>query len=96
MTDNVQQSAADATTIYAKRKRGSEFVGVGCLLQGLGLLIILGSFATGPGILLGIPLGIILLVAGGRKAIIWRCGHCGNRLADKKVKICPTCHAILK
>ena len=74
--------------ITAKRKRKSEMAGVGCLIQAIGLVLLfffpIGTF-----------IGVILLIYGSMKSVYWVCSNCGNRLADKNVKMCPTCKARL-
>ena len=74
--------------IVAKRKRKTEMAGAGCLIQAVGLVALvffpIGTF-----------IGVILLVYGSMKSTYFICSHCGNRLSDKNVKICPTCHAQL-
>lgn len=98
MSNDVSSAAGNGTPVEAKKERDSQFVGLGCFIQIIGVFIILGTLPMPwPTDMIGIALGIIvILIAGARKRVFWRCGHCGNRLADKKVKICPTCHAILK
>ena len=75
---------------YGKIKSKSEFAGTGCLVQGLGLLLMIsGIFTYG----IGFIVGLVLLIAGGRMAIKLICSECGNPIVNKKVKICPACKA---
>ena len=84
----------------AKPIRKSDFAGVGCALQALGLLMpfilgaLLGPFGPA-GFVIGIVAGLVLLLVGSRKSIKWVCSACGNRLEGRKVKICPVCHSKL-
>jgi len=95
-----------ASTGVARREKVSHVAGIGRLVQVVGVaapfvLYWLGTRLVGPltgivGGLTGLFLCPILLFVGARMATTWRCGHCGNRLADKTVEICPTCRAPLK
>jgi hypothetical protein len=88
----------------AKRKKKSEFAGIGCVYQAIGLLCpIIFSFLTAVvigteegitvGFLIGLFLMLILLLYGSRKSIKWICGNCRNPIADKSVNVCPVCKA---
>lgn len=68
----------------AKRKRKTEFAGAGCLVQGLGLLVVW----IWP---IGTLIGVALLWMGSRMALYYICGGCGNRLTDKAATICAAC-----
>ena len=80
-------------------------MGVGCLVQGLGLALMLagcvGGVVVGSGEgamvggVVGGLLGLILLIIGGRMALKWICGACKNPIADRSVQMCPTCRARL-
>lgn len=74
--------------IKAKLKRKSEFAGTGCVLQGLGL-VLLFFFP------IGTIIGVVLLLVGSSKSVFWACSNCGNRL-NRGVKQCPACTAQLK
>ena len=84
--------------IKASIKKASSVVGVGCLLQGLGVICLVlaaATYKTGIGpIIFGI-LGLWLLFYGSRKAIWFECSACGGKLSRKSVTICPHCNAIL-
>lgn len=84
--------------IVAKRERKSEVAGAGCLVQGVGLLLPVAGFFIWfvPGALLFGLIGLLLLVVGGRMALKYVCGNCKNPLADKAVRMCPTCRAELR
>lgn len=73
----------------ARIRRKVEMVGAGCLVQGLGILLCFVAFP------IGLIVGIILLLIGGRMAIKYVCGSCGNKIADIDVKICPVCKILL-
>ena len=78
-----------------KPKKTTEMVGIGCVVQGLGLVMpFLGYTIAGvTGAVVGIFLLIPLLIIGGRQAIKWICPNCNNPIASKQVKVCPACHA---
>lgn len=83
----------------AKIKCKSSFAGTGCLLQFLGLAALIIGLITvlsviGPVVLW--PLGIWLLLAGGRRASWYECSDCGSRLSGKMLKICPNCNSKFK
>jgi hypothetical protein len=81
----------------AKRIRQSEFVGTGCLIQGVGILCpFIGAAVAGVvGAVLGLGLALALFIYGGRRAITWKCGACRNPLPSEDVKVCPVCKAAL-
>lgn len=85
-------------TPTAIKIRASEFVGVGCFIQGVGILcpFVGFMFAWVPGAVFGLLAGLGLLLAGGRKAIVWKCGACMNRLSDGDIRVCPVCKASLR
>ena len=63
----------------SKRKRKSEFAGIGCVYQAIGLLcpFILAALLTP---MIGIPIGIVMMVIlfiyGSIKSSKWVCGSC--------------------
>lgn len=73
----------------ARIKTKTEFAGSGCLVQGLGLLLLLlifwFPFST--------IAGLCLLIAGSQMSKRHYCGECRNPVANRGVKICPTCHS---
>jgi hypothetical protein len=82
--------------IQAKKVKKTEHFGSGCMLQGVGVICLIGGFFFGiPGIVLGILLFLLFLVYGAQKSVFWICGNCKNPLAGKQVTICPTCKADL-
>ena len=89
-----QPDAQAPTSAYAKR--GGSFLGAGCLIQGLGLVCWLVAgllFWTLIFPLVLFPLGLVLLLIGGRNAIWVECSACGGRLARASVQVCPHCRA---
>jgi hypothetical protein len=84
-------------SIEAKRERVSQFVGIGCLIQGIALLspFVLGAWAGIAGVIVGIILLIILFIIGAKKAKVWRCGNCKNPIANADIQMCPVCKAKL-
>lgn len=78
----------------AKKRKKTELIGKGCLIQLIGIILFILSFALGPvGIVLGGILLLALLVMGSRQSIKWTCSNCGTVLLNKKVTECPGCHA---
>ena len=81
-------------TVSARIKRKSSFAGVGCLIQGLGLVVIpVGFFFFGFGLIVTIPLGIVLLIIGSIKASYPVCSNCGTKLTGTNISTCPACNA---
>ena len=64
----------------------SQFIGTGCLIQILGLLLLF----VFP---IGTIIGILLLITGSRLKVKLVCSECGNKIDGKEVKLCPTCKA---
>lgn len=80
----------------ARRESKHEFAGAGCAIQGLGLLApLLGLLAGAAGFVIGLLAMFALLILGSVKSKRWICGNCKNPLADKGVRMCPTCRADL-
>jgi hypothetical protein len=77
-SEKKQEEKMNATII-----RKTEFAGVGCIVQIAGVILCLTLY----GAILGIP----LLVVGSQMSKKWICSNCGNRLADRGVKICAVC-----
>ncbi len=78
----------------AKRKRKSEFVGVGCFVQAIGAALMIGSFFFGvAGGVAGFIVFIVLMIWGSRLSVKWTCGECGNKIDGDQVLICPVCKA---
>jgi len=85
----------------AKKIKKTEFVGKGCIIQGIALLcIFLGYFLDykynfgSAAVVFWIAL--IALIIGGRMAFRWICGNCGTKLKSKRAKKCPHCEAELE
>ncbi|RWX44151.1 zinc-ribbon domain [Candidatus Electrothrix aarhusensis] len=70
--------------VKAKRIKKSEFAGVGMWYQLIGLLFC----CTIVGAIIGIPLMLI----GAKKAIVYKCSNCMNKI-EKEAKVCPVCRA---
>jgi hypothetical protein len=72
-------------------------MGVGCVIQGFGLLLpVAGFLVMGPlGLLLGGAACVILLLLGSSKSIRFVCGHCANPVYGQNVKVCPACGGAL-
>ena len=69
-------------------KSKTEFCGVGCLVQGIGVAFLfffpVGTIA-----------GMLLLLIGGRMACSHVCSVCRGGI-DKKARVCPHCQAELQ
>lgn len=87
------QRAPQAPAKYGKIESKTERAGAGCLVQGLGLLLMVSGFFT---LGIGFIIGLVLLVAGGRMALKTICSECGNPIANKSVKVCPACKTHFK
>lgn len=93
-------NAREETNAF-KRARGgeafiqerSESLGLGCLLQLIGLAVVIGAiFSLQP--LIGL-IGVCLLIIGGRKSRWLQCSACTGRIAEKTATICPHCRSRL-
>lgn len=87
------------------RKKKTEFVGLGCVIQGLSLVGIYAGFMIGgvlgaftsadvaiaAGVIGGLVIMVPLFIWGSMLSKKWVCSECRNPLFDKKVKICPVC-----
>ena len=83
--------------LKAKREKRTEFAGVGCLIQGLGLIapFVLGALMGIVGVVIGIVMLFVLLGIGSAKATKWICSNCKNPIASNEVTVCSACHARL-
>ena len=80
-------------------RRASSVAGIGCLLQGLGVVCLsfalLSLFSIKGGAVIGFPvfglIGLWLLFYGSRKATWLECSACGGKLSHRRVTICPHC-----
>jgi hypothetical protein len=85
-----------STRTPALIKQSTEFTGTGCVLQGVGLMAGLLGFAMGPiGMVFGLGVALLLIVEGSNKSKRLLCGHCGNRVDNKTVTLCPACRSAL-
>lgn len=73
----------------------SEFVGVGCFVQALGLAAPVTGFMLGGGVgaALGLVVLLALLIVGRQMSTFAVCGKCGTRLQDKDAAACPACRS---
>ncbi len=71
----------------AEKKRKTEFAGTGCLVQGVGLLLLF----VWP---IGTIIGLGLLIYGSFMSTKLICSNCGNQVV-KTSKICPHCNVPL-
>lgn len=80
--------------LTARPIQKTEFVGNGCLIQGLGIVLgVALAFLMPLGWLFGLLVAIGMFIAGSRISIVWVCGNCRNKLDSQDVRICPTCKA---
>lgn len=86
-----------APPVRASRVYKSDFIGIGCLTQGLGVLCLIVGFAAGGmlGALLGAAVLFVCLVVGSNQSRYAVCGACSNRLASPDARMCPVCRAEL-
>jgi DNA-directed RNA polymerase subunit RPC12/RpoP len=83
-----------SSLVKASIKSASNVAGIGCLLQGLGVVCFLLAVVTiktaiGP-VIFGI-LGLWLLFYGYRKATWLESSACGGKLSHRHVTVCPHC-----
>ncbi|MBN2542593.1 hypothetical protein JXI42_06970 [bacterium] len=74
-------------------QRKHSLIGVGCWIQGLGLLLFVAAvWLRGlVGIIVAFVILVALFVVGSRLSYQHICSNCGNRVPGKYVKICPVC-----
>lgn len=73
-------------------KHYSEFAGAGCLLQAVGLLApVVGLLGGLLGLMIGCFVCLVLVVVGSQQSVSLLCGHCGNRVDNRHVTLCPSC-----
>lgn len=90
-------AAGPATPVEKTRpavamKHHSEFAGSGCLVQGVGLLApIIGLLGGVLGFIVGCVVCLGLLLVGSQQSVKLLCGHCGNRVDNRHVTLCPSC-----
>ena len=86
---------------HAGQAARRKLVGRGCLVQGLGVVLLLGA---GLGLYSQVALvvqavaalailGLVLVVLGGLLDLKWVCGLCKKPIANRSVHVCPSCHA---
>ena len=73
----------------ASKVRKGEFAGKGALVQFIGLIFCLLFFP------IGLCIGVVLLIAGGRMAFTLKCSSCMGRV-EKEASVCPHCQASFK
>jgi hypothetical protein len=86
---------------FAGQAARRELIARGCLVQGLGVVLLLGAgFALYSNValmVLGVAaialLGLVLVLLGGLLDLKWVCGLCKTPIAGRSVNVCPGCHA---
>ena len=77
----------------ATKIKKSEFAGAGMFIQLVGIVCFLLAWETGPvGLVVFGILGMLLLIAGGRRALVILCSECRGKV-EKKARICPHCRS---
>lgn len=79
-----QPNPQPAQTHLGYIEKTVERAGIGCLVQGVGL-ILLFLFP------IGTVVGVVLLLIGSSMAKKFLCSVCGTKLAHNKVAMCPGC-----
>jgi hypothetical protein len=80
----------------ARVEARSEFIGSGCAIQALALVVPWPFALIGfEGFLLGLGLALVLFIVGSAKSKSYRCSACKNPVATKDVRVCPACKATL-
>src|SRR5438552_14590796 len=74
----------------ARKRRKSEFLGKGALIQllAIALFFVVAPYAGG---LVAFIVALILFVIGSSMSSSWICVACGNKLSGRNIKVCPTC-----
>jgi hypothetical protein len=80
-----QPEAKPSPATYARKKTKGEFFGIGCAVQAFGLACFFIPYV-------GLFLGIILLIIGGRMALKLVCSACGQRTSSE-ANTCSACGA---
>ena len=93
----VAAAAPQSPPVQAKKVKKSEFIGAGCVVQGLGFAApVLGFVTMGPvGAALGLVALLVLFILGSQMASFWACGACGSKLASPEASVCSACRAEL-
>ena len=68
----------------ATRERKTEFAGIGCMAQALGIPLLF--FFP-----IGTVAGVILMLWGSRASMFYRCSACKTKLPDKAATVCAAC-----
>lgn len=79
--------------IAYRKERNSDTLGTGCIVQAIGLALIVFAFMS----IVGPLLGLLLLVWGAQisRAKVYICGHCGNQISESST-ICPACQFLIE
>jgi len=80
----------------ASIEKASSVAGIGCLLQGTGVVCFVLAIQTFKTVVFPIVFGILglrLLFYGSRKASWYQCSVCGGKLSHARVSVCPHCNA---
>lgn len=79
--------------IAYRKERYSDTLGVGCVVQAIGLALIVFTFLS----VIGPLLGLLLLIWGAQisRAKVYTCGNCGNQIVVSST-ICPACQFLIE
>lgn len=80
------------TVATAQKIRKGEFAGTGAAVQAVGLVVLIIGLIIH---WIFFPVGLALMIIGGRLAFKFLCGACGNRV-EKTSRMCPHCHVYLQ
>jgi tRNA A-37 threonylcarbamoyl transferase component Bud32 len=84
-TEETAANAGPSKVVYARKIKKGEFLGIGCAIQAVGLACFAIPYV-------GLILGVILLIIGGRQALKVVCSACG-REASADAQECFGCRA---
>jgi hypothetical protein len=81
----------------ATRVKKTKTFSKGCAVQALALLLpFIGAIGGRAGSVIGTVLMVVFVFVGWKMSTTWFCGACGKPIANRKVKVCPSCQAKFK
>jgi hypothetical protein len=81
----------------ATRVKKTKTLSKGCAVQALALLLpFIGAVGGRVGSVIGTVLMVVLVFVGWKMSTAWFCGACGKTIANRRVKVCPSCQATFK
>jgi hypothetical protein len=84
--------------VIARREKNFDISGVGCVIQGLGLLapFAISVFLGFIGGAIGMILLVVMFFIGAAKHTKWICSNCKNPVDSEEVALCASCGAHLE